>query len=446
MKKTIDKDSIQSFKSMRACLNIEDAVKESGRCLLCEDPPCSKACPAGTDPGSFIRKIRFENYKGAARTIRENNILGGSCAHICPVEKLCEKSCSAACLEESVNIAGLQRFAVEYGRTHNLEKFSKSTGKSGKVAIIGAGPAGLSCAYELAKLDYAVSVFDKDQSPGGVPTHLIPDFRLPPETALADMQNLLDLGVEFHCNRNLETTDSFQALTKEGYKTVFLATGLSEPFVPNVFANKKWANVFSYNDFLRKIKLDHRSFSIAGKRVAVVGGGSVALDCANTASALKASRVYVIALEDMLNLPADRDEVALGHTGGVVFKPSTMISEATALGNKVVSLKGHEIEFPKGAGFDPARAKSIEGTDFSLNVDLVVLAIGTRTSKKIAQTYPGLKLTERGHIKTDENFATNIPGLYSAGDVVNRGTTVAQAVGEGKKAAQAIHQFITGRK
>ena len=166
---------------MREALNLQAAIKESNRCLLCHDAPCSKACPAGTDPAKFIRQLKFYNYKGAARTIRNNNVLGSVCAHICPVETLCEKECSICALEDPIDIGGLQQFASEYGKLHKLEPFAISQKSSGKIAVIGAGPAGLSCAATLANLDYDVTVFERNEHAGGVPRWNIPDYRLPIE-------------------------------------------------------------------------------------------------------------------------------------------------------------------------------------------------------------------------------------------------------------------------
>lgn len=443
MKKGLDRDSIHEFACMRAPLSVEDAVKEADRCLLCHDAPCSTGCPAGTDPGTFIRQIRFENFKGAARTIRRNNALGAACAHICPVEKLCEYECSVAALEsEPIDIAGLQRFAVEYGRDQGLEPMQPEGSGLGTVAVVGAGPAGMSCAAELAAYGYDVTVFERESQAGGVPRWLIPDFRLPRAAVDADTQNLLDLGVEIRLNTKIESQDGVADLLAQGYEAVFVSTGLSEAFtLPSL---RGYTNVSDYITFLRAATVDRDSLRerIRGKTVAVIGGGSVALDSANAAAALGASRVYLIALEHLDELPADRDEIDLGHFLHVVFSPGCQVTDVIAEGDTVTGLKGVGIEWIEPGRYAPENARSIPGTSFTIAVDWVVQAIGTKPGEEVARFATDLETVGKGVVVVDDRFATNIPGIFAGGDVVAGGGTVVQAVGHGKAAAASINAHL----
>ncbi len=436
MKNNINRSKIEQFKPMRDPLSLQDAIKESNRCLLCYDAPCSEACPAGTDPAKFIRQIKFYNYKGAARTIRKNNILGSICAFICPVEKLCEQKCSVLALEDPINISGLQRFATEYGKNFGLEPPQKGLKNKGKVAVIGAGPAGMSCAAELAGRDYDVTIFEKENSCGGIPEWMIPDFRLSREAIDYDIKNLLDMGVEIKYNSKIASTDEVKNLLSDGYKAVFISTGLSEPYELPLFDG--CSNAVNYISFLRDIKKNKEKKNLKGKNVAIIGGGSVAIDSAVSAAALGAKKVYLVALEHLNELPADEEEINLARTMNIIFKAGSQITEVIAKEKKITGLKGKEIEWIEPDKFIPANAKQIDGTEFSINVDFVFQAIGTKPGEEVKKFTSGLRKNEKGIIDVDDNYETNIPGVFAGGDITNGGATVAQAVGEGKKAADSI--------
>jgi len=439
MKKQINRSNILQFKSMRKPLSIQDAIKESNRCLLCLDAPCSEACPAGTDPGKFIRQIKFYNYKGAARTIRGNNILGGVCSFVCPVEKLCEEKCSVLALEDPIDISGLQRFAVEYGKNNGIEPLQQSLNSKGKIAVIGAGPAGFGCASELAKMNYDVTIFEKEKDAGGVLRWNIPEFRLPAETIDYDLKNLLDLGVEIRYNSNIDTTDAALKLLSDGYKAVFIGTGLSEAFELKIL--NRYTNALDYISFLRDIKTNS-SIALKGKNVAIIGGGSVAIDSAVSAAASGAKKVYLISLEHLSELPADVEEINLARTMDIIFKAGSQVTGATSEGDNITGLKGIEIEWIEPDKFIPENAKQIPGTEFNLNVDIVVQAIGTKPGKEIKNLVSGLKTMGKGIVSVHDNFETNVSGVFAGGDLINGGATVVQAVGEGKKAAVSINRYL----
>ncbi len=434
---------IEQFNSMREPLNLQAAIKESNRCLLCYDAPCSKACPAGTDPGKFIRQIRFYNYKGAARTIRNNNILGGSCAHICPVDQLCEKECSIKALEDPINIAGLQQFANEYGIKNSLEPLETSKKTKGTIAIIGGGPSGLACASSLLKMDFHVTVFERENKAGGVPLYNIPEFRLPEQIIADDLENLISLGVEFRFNSPIEDNASVNKLLSKGYDAVFISTGLSTPITLDLLQG--FTNAVDYNSFLRHHKFGKNKKSLQDKIIAVIGGGSVAIDSAVTAKACGAKKVYLLSLEQLGELPAEKEEIKLAHLMGIIFKAGSQITDVKENANILSGLSGVEIEWKQPGLFTPSNAVEIDGTQFSINVDLVVQAIGTKPGLEIADLGNNLKTNGKGVIQVSDNYQTNIPLVFAAGDVVNGGKTVVQAVGEGKKAAECIINTLNRR-
>jgi dihydropyrimidine dehydrogenase (NAD+) subunit PreT len=444
MKKPINPAEIVNFRSMREPLSLQAAIKESNRCLLCHDAPCSVGCPADTDPGKFIRQIRFYNYKGAARTIRTNNILGSVCALVCPVEKLCEKECSVKALEDPIDIGGLQRFAMEYGEQFGIEAPEKSKKTNGKVAVVGAGPAGMGCAAELAKLDYDVTIFERSGMAGGVPKWNIPEYRLPENAIARDVGNLLGMGVQIRYNQPIVSNDAAIELLNKGYDAVFLGNGLSKPFELK-FLND-FDNAVNYIDFLREIKLDRNKWDLKDKNVAVIGGGSVAIDSAVSAKAAGAKKVYLIALEQLHELPADKEEIHLAQIMHIIFKAGSKVTDVMSKNNRIVALQGTEVEWIAPGNFSPENIRNIDGTAFTHRVDLIVQAIGTAAGEEPQNIAKGLQTKDKGIVAVNENFETNLPGIFSGGDLVNGGATVVQAVGEGKKAAQCIDNYISQRR
>ncbi|MBI4646251.1 MAG: FAD-dependent oxidoreductase [Bacteroidia bacterium] len=440
MKKKAEPSNIVQFNLMREPLSLQDAIKEANRCLLCKDAPCSQACPAGTDPAKFIRQIKFINYKGAARTIRKNNILGSVCAFVCPVDKLCEEKCSIVALESPINIAGLQRFAAEYGRNTGLEPLEMGTKNKGKIAVIGAGPAGMSCAAGLAIKGYDVTIFEKDKNSGGIARWNIPHFRLPDIAIDYDSKNLLRLGVKIKYNSKIASKNEVLKMLAHGYKAVFISTGLTEALeLPMLYG---YSNVTSSIEFLRTVKEDKNKYNLKNKNVAVIGGGSVAMDAACTSAALGANKVYIICLEHLEELPADKEEIKLARKMFIEFRAGSQVTKVLAKDKKITGLKGKEIEWKVPGKFIPENARQIQGTEFCLNIDFVIQAIGSKPGNEISLLAFGIKTVGKGIIVANDDFSTNIPGVFAGGDIVSGGATIAKAVGQGKKAAEAIVNFL----
>lgn len=440
MKKDIDYEGVREFRTMRKPFHMQDAVREASRCLLCEDAPCNKGCPAGTDPAKFIRQIRFENYKGAARTIRNNNVLGYACAFTCPVEKLCEKECCSKALDDPINISGLQRFACEVGRDAGLEPLERVPTRGPKVAIIGAGPAGMSCAAHLARKGYGVTVFEREERAGGVPTWGIPAYRLPQGAVDDALQQCQELGVRFVFGTSIGGNDAVRRLFTDGYGAAFLSTGLGASAELEFL--KGYENVVSAKDFLRSAKVGKKAPDLNGKSVVVIGGGSVAMDAAVTARSLGAKWVYAVSLEALCELPADAEEIELALGSNVALRPSSQITDAVADGSRVAALRGVEIEWKEPGSFHPSNARRREGTEFNLEADYVIQAIGSVAGAEILGIAAGLKHKARGTIAVGDDFATGVPGVFAGGDIASGGATIAKAVGDGKKAAEAIDAYL----
>lgn len=409
-------------------LTAQEALEESSRCLLCEDAPCSKGCPAGTDPARFIRQIRFDNLKGAARTVRNNNILGSVCAFTCPVDTLCEKSCTAKKLGRPINISGLQRFAYEYGRAMGLEPIERSGSGRGKVAVIGAGPAGISASAELLKLGYDVTIFEKEKELGGIAAWNIPPYRISLDALDHDIANLKKLRATFRLGEKIEGNDAVTKLFSDGFKAIFVGTGLSRS-VTLGFMNG-FSNVTTASEFLRDARLSQNAYDLKNKFVVVIGGGAVAMDSASTAVRLGARRVYTVSLEGVLEMPADEAELSIARQLGVIFKPSCKITEVISVDKKAVGLKGIEIEWKENGNLSPTNAVPVEGTEFQLKCDLVIQAIGSRCGEDV------------GFLSIADDLSTNLKGVFAAGDVTGKCGTISEAVGQGKKASVKIDEYL----
>ncbi len=396
------------------------AMEEAARCLLCLDAPCSKGCPAGTDPGKFIRSIRFRNAKGAAETIRENNILGGTCARICPYDRLCEEFCSRCGIDRPIQIGKLQRYAIEQEKAYKMQTLkAPAKKKNAKVACVGAGPASLACASELAKEGYRVTIFEKEDKPGGVLTYGITPSRLPQAVVDHDIAQVRKLGVKFVMNTEVGKDVN---LDEMGFDAVFVGAGLWGTRLPDI-KGTNLKGVYTAIDFLKAARTKKNEFK-PGKAVVIVGGGDVAIDCAVSAKLLGAEDVKIVYRRTLEEAPANMDEWHYAMNLGIGV--TTNMAPAELMGGK-------KLEYAVFNGRD-------KKSGLKLACDTIVFAIGQKPEdmKKITSA----KLNEKGGIAARANGKTNLAKVFAAGDIVNNGKTVVEAVAEGKEAAYSIMKYL----
>jgi NADPH-dependent glutamate synthase beta subunit-like oxidoreductase len=436
----------EHFQEMEKGIGAAHAIAEADRCLLCYDAPCSKACPAETDPGTFIRKMRLRNITGAIRTIKENNILGGACGVLCPTSELCERECSATGISRPIEIGRIQRFLVEYGWQIGFKVFEKAKELIEKVAVIGSGPAGLSCAGELAKQGYQVTVFAERAEPGGIIRYGVPAYRFDRKFFKNELQDLYDLGVEFQCNTKIEGKEGAEKLLADGYKAVFLSPGLwgTQRLIPGA---ENIHGVFSSADFLvalREERFEELGNQIKGKTVAVIGGGSVAMDCVESASKLGAKDVYLVYRRSFPQMPAEEDErleaLRLGVHFLVLNQPVDYLTDSEG---KVTALKLVRTRLAEADASGRRKPVEVEGSEWELNVDFAVEAIGQKPDESVAWS-PAVKLDKKGLIVADpETGQTSSKPIFAGGDIVRGPALVVEAVQDGKLAARAIAKVLS---
>lgn len=402
------------------------AMEEASRCLLCLDAPCSRDCPAGTDPGAFIRAVRFRNFKGAAEIIRTNNILGGVCARVCPYERLCEEACSRTGIDKPIEIGRIQRFATDYEKSTGFKALDPVPATKEQVAVVGSGPASLSAASALALLGYKVTVFEAKEKLGGVLTYGIVPSRLPQYVVDDEIQYVKNLGVEFVAKTRVGKDVTLDQLKAKGYKAFFIGTGMQSSKgldVPGV--NLK--GVVSALDYLAAAKPTNGKCAV-GDYVVVIGGGDVAMDCATTARQLGAKKVTVLYRRTREEMPAYPPEVKHVEAMGVNFIYTFAPEEIVGENGKAVAVKG----------------KGTKDNSFvQIQADTVVLAIGQQPDTDVA-SLAQVKF-DGAFISADEekDCKTNIPYIFAAGDIVNKGKTVVKAVAAGKVAAKSIDEYLS---
>ncbi len=409
------------------------ALEEAGRCLLCHDAPCSTACPGGTDPARFIRQIRFQNFKGAARTVIGNNPLGGACAHVCPTDETCAGACLREKLERPIDIAGLQRFAVEYGRAQGLEPPPRERGRKEKVAVVGAGPAGLSAAARLARRGYEVTVFERRDEPGGMLRYGVPASRLSTKALGSDISTLRELGVKLKLGAEVSGEDPAAALLEQGFDAVFMAPGLWKARTLKL-PGMDLSGVSAAIELLDDARVDPGRCEalVKDKNVAIIGGGSVAMDVARVAREHGAKRIYAVALEGIDELPAQREELDQARADGLQILGRHRVTKVLGEGGKVVGLEGVETEWIEPGKLVPENARDVAGTSFRLAVDAVIQAIGQVPHRG-------------GMVAVDDSLSVKgRKGVFAGGDIVRGAGTAVDAVGDGKKAADALHRFLGG--
>lgn len=435
----------------------ETAVAEAARCLHCKVPQCRKGCPVAVDIPAFIGKIKERDFTGALLKIKETNALPAVCGRVCPQENQCEKHCILAKKGEAVAIGRLERFAADTYMAKDLPiKPVEYDEKALKVAVIGSGPSGLSCAGDLAKRGYKVTVFEALHKAGGVLSYGIPEFRLPKDKVVArEIAAIEKLGVKFELDAvagRLFTVD--ELLTDEGFAAVFIGTGAGLPRFQGI-PGESLNGVYSANEFLTRCNLmkaykfpEYATPIKVGKSVAVIGGGNVAMDAARTALRLGAEKVAIVYRRSEAELPARSEEVEHAKEEGIEFK---LLNNPVAItGDEagwVKSMRCVKMELGEPDASGRRRPVPIAGSEFDMPVDTVIVAIGTGPNPIMAHTTPDLKLTKRGNIAADEETgATSKAGVFAGGDIVTGAATVILAMGAGRKAAKAIAEYLQSKK
>ena len=431
---------------------MEEAQEEASRCIKCKNPQCQKGCPVSIDIPAFIQEVEDGNIEEAAKVIGKSSALPAVCGRVCPQESQCEGKCIRGIKGEPISIGKLERFVADWSRQNNLdpEKPEQKNGK--KVAVIGSGPSGLTCAGDLAKLGYEVTIFEALHEPGGVLVYGIPEFRLPKETVVkTEIDNVKKLGVKIETNVVIgQSTKIDELLTQEGFDAVFIGSGAGLPRfmgIPGENAN----GVFSANEYLTRSNLmkafqeDYDTPIVAGKKVAVVGGGNVAMDAARTAIRLGAE-VYIVYRRSEEELPARVEEVHHAKEEGVIFELLTNPveifedEEGWVKGMKCIRM---ELGEPDASG--RRRPVEVPGSEFDLEVDTVIMSLGTSPNPLISSTTVGLETNKWQCIIADESGKTTKEGVYAGGDAVTGAATVILAMEAGKAAANGIHEFLSNK-
>jgi glutamate synthase (NADPH/NADH) small chain len=446
--------NFDTFKTMKKGFDFSQALAEADRCLLCHDAPCSKGCPADTEPGAFIRKLHLKNITGAIRTIKENNILGGACGVLCPTERLCEKECSAMLKsknmptgqDRAIRIGDIQRFLVEHSWERGFQVLKKPEQNGAKVAVVGSGPGGLSCAAELAQAGFQVTVFEARPEPGGVLRYGVASYRFDESFLKKELADIEMLGVEFKCSHPIAGEKGAEKLLDDGFAAVFLAPGLWKA-APLNSGQTDIKGLFSSVDYLSSLRdgrLAQTAAQIEGKTVAVIGGGAVAMDCIETAAKLGARDVYLVYRRSYLQMPAAEPEIQAALEAGVHFLLLNQPLDYLTTGdNQISGIK--TIRTRLGEPDDSGRRapKEISGSEWNLDADVVIEAIGNQAEDRSPEWYPGVETDAKKLIKANgETGETSVKGIFAGGDIVRGPSLVVNAVRDGKVAAQAIQQYL----
>ena len=437
----------------------ETAINEAFRCLNCKNMPCVDGCPVKIRIPEFIAAVRVGDFEGAYKIISETSSLPAVCGRVCPQETQCESKCVRGLKGESVGIGRLERFVADWHNTFGSEAPAAPAPNGHKVAVIGSGPSGLTCAGDLAKKGYAVTVYEALHTAGGVLVYGIPEFRLPKAIVAKEVETLKKLGVDIETNVVIGKTLTVDELFEMGFEAVFIGSGAGLPNFMGI-EGESLNGVYSANEFLTRSNLmrayleDCDTPLMKGGRVAVVGGGNVAMDAARTALRLGAEKVYIVYRRSMNELPARREEVEHAEEEGIEFR--LLCNPVEILGYKnsddakdpkngfVRGIRCIRMELGEPDSKGRRRPVEVAGSEFEMEVDTVIMAIGTSPNPLIKSTTDGLAVNSRGGITVNEDGLTSKKAVYAGGDAVTGAATVISAMGAGKTAAKAIDEYLMG--
>jgi glutamate synthase (NADPH/NADH) small chain len=455
MREQAPQDRVRNFNEVPLGYTEEQALAEASRCLQCKKPKCIDGCPVAVDIPGFIGLVQEGKFAEAARKIKLTNVLPAVCGRVCPQETQCEALCVLGKKSDPVAVGRLERFVADWEREHDVVERPHTAPPTGKrVAMIGSGPAGLTCAADLAKLGHDVTVFEALHEMGGVLVYGIPEFRLPKKILRKEIDTLRDMGVKLETSAVIGKLATIEELMQEeGFDAVFIGTGAGLPHFMGI-PGENLMGVYSANEFLTRSNLmraysfgDKADTPIAhGKRVMVIGGGNVAMDSARTALRLGAEKVILAYRRSREEMPARAEEIHHAEEEGIDFHLLTVPVEFRGDERGWVSsaiMQKMELGEPDESG--RRRPVPIEGSEYEEPIDVAIIAIGAGANPMISSTTPDLEINRRGYIVTDpETGATSIPGVYAGGDIVTGSATVIEAMGAGRKAAAAIHAYLMG--
>ncbi|HOX55072.1 MAG: NADPH-dependent glutamate synthase [Candidatus Omnitrophica bacterium] len=448
MPKQKPEERVKNFFEVALGFSKEQALLEAKRCLQCKKPFCVEGCPVQINIPAFIKLIAEGKFEEAIKKIKEKNNLPAVCGRVCPQETQCEAVCILNKKKMAINIGSLERFAADHETTTRKITGSNKATKSDKVAVVGSGPAGLTAAADLAKLEYNVTMFESLHLPGGVLMYGIPEFRLPKKIVLQEVEYIKSLGVDFRPNVLIGKTYTIDELFKQGFKAIFVAVGAGLPQfmrIPGENANR----VYSANEFLTRMNLmkaykfpEYATPINIGEKIAVVGAGNVAFDCARVAMRL-GKDVTLVYRRSEQEMPARAEEIENAREEGLKFKLLTQPTEILVDDKGFVNgMKCLQMQLGEPDASGRRRPIPIKNSEFILDVDTVIVAIGQNPNPLLYKSTPKLKVNEEGTIWVDENLMTSIPGVFAGGDIITGADTVISAMGAGKKAAAAIDNYL----
>ena len=438
----------KNFSEVSLGYTLEDAINEANRCINCKTKPCMSGCPVNVDIPDFISFIKDGDIESAYRKIKEKNFLPAVCGRVCPQENQCEKQCVRGIKGESVGIGRLERFCADWARENGIETENVPEEiKQKKVAVIGAGPAGLTCAGVLAQDGVQVEIFESLNKAGGVLSYGIPEFRLPKDIVKYEVENLKKLGVKIHTDVIVGKTVTIPQLEEMGFSAFFIGSGAGLPSFMNI-EGEGYAGVFSANEFLTRANLmecykdDKDTPAPQLKKVVVVGGGNVAMDAARVAKRM-GSDVSIVYRRGVEQMPARKEEIHHAMEEGIEFltlnNPIRIIGDEKGFVKQIECIR-MELTEPDASG--RRGVKAMEGSEYLMNVDGVIMAIGTSPNPLLKNSIMGIEVNRRGGFVVDDNMKTSIGNIWAGGDAVTGSATVIEAMGAGQKAAKSILEYL----